>query len=84
MVIELYTPFPITEVYSTGSITSPGYRTPNTAGPRHGIYDICPKPALSGRFLGDPFLLMCLTIKTIVALSKMTPYMLRGLIYLGW
>ena len=83
MVIELHTPFPITEVYSADSTTSPGHRTPNTASPRHGICDISPKPALSGRFLGDPFLLTCLTIETIVALSRRTPCMLRGLVYLG-
>jgi hypothetical protein len=84
MVIELHTPFPITEVYSAGSTTSPGHRTPNTASLRHGICDIGPKPARYGRFLEDPFLLICLIIETIVALSKMAPYILRGLIYLGW
>jgi hypothetical protein len=82
IVIELHTPFPITEIYSAGSITSPGHRTPNKASLRHGIYNIGPKPARSGRFLEDPFLLIYFIIEIIVTLSKITPYILRGLVYL--
>jgi hypothetical protein len=84
MIIQLQTSFPIAEVYYAGYKNPPGHRAPNAASLGCGICDISPKTSTTDRFLGHPFLLVSLTVETIVALPKTAPDVLRGLVFLRW